>query len=180
MVGHRHLLRLLLLRLYTRRGKKHHVGTNSVQTMQNHETCSSPETLHISPDPTTESEPNPTTKSKPDPTTESEPDPTTESAQSPTQAPDPPSSSPPIPTFSPPPHIFDYDLPIALRKESRTCTRYPLNRFCTYAALSTDHRAFTTSLDSYSIPKNVAEALQHPGWFSAMQEEMSTLWKNET
>jgi hypothetical protein len=95
-----------------------------------------------------------------------EPDPTTQSA---------------APASNPPP-ISNLDLPIALRKVSRTCpsTRYPLDRFYSYAALSTHHRAFTMSLDSYSVPKNVSEALHNPGWFSAMQEEMSALWKNKT
>lgn len=99
-----------------------------------------------------------------------EPDPITESPQSPTQTPDPITPSPPLPAPIPQPQISDLDLPIALRKGSCPCpsTRNPLDRFCSYTALSTDHHTFTTSLDSYSVLKNVTEALHNPGWFRAM------------
>lgn len=81
-----------------------------------------------------------------------------------------------------PSHTSDLDFPMAFRKEPRNypSTRYPLNHLCACTTLSTDHRAFTTSLDNYSVPKNVIDALQHLRWFSAMQEEMPALWKKET
>ena len=51
-----------ITQVYTRRGKNHPVNTNSIQIMQDHETCSSP----VEPDPITESPQSPT--ETPDPT----------------------------------------------------------------------------------------------------------------
>ena len=39
------------------------------------------------------------------------------------------------------------DLPIALRKQPRSCTLHPISKFVSYNALSTKCRAFTTNLD---------------------------------
>ncbi|KAH7569702.1 hypothetical protein JRO89_XS06G0248200 [Xanthoceras sorbifolium] len=43
----------------------------------------------------------------------------------------------------------DLDIPIALRKGTRTCTQHPLNLFLSYKNLSHNHRAFLTSLNRY-------------------------------
>nr|CAD1840511.1 unnamed protein product [Ananas comosus var. bracteatus] len=73
----------------------------------------------------------------------------------------------------------DSDLPIALRKGKHTCT-YPISSFVSYDCLSSCSRCFITSLKSVSVPKSVVEALSHPGWRAAMEEEMMALDANST
>ncbi|KAG1370277.1 putative Cysteine-rich RLK (RECEPTOR-like protein kinase) 8 [Cocos nucifera] len=62
----------------------------------------------------------------------------------------------------------DLDLPIALCKGKRQC----ISSFVSYDHLSSSRCCFITFLESISIPKNVVEALSHPGWRAAMEEEM--------
>jgi hypothetical protein len=111
-----------ITQVYTRRGKNLPVNTNSIQTIQNHETCASPMSLHI-------------------PHTIVESDEATEPLE-------PTPFDPPTLAHISPSLVSDLHLPIALRKEPRNCpsTRYPLDRFCTYANLSIDYRAFTIHL----------------------------------
>ncbi|XP_057990555.1 uncharacterized protein LOC131172940 [Hevea brasiliensis] len=54
-------------------------------------------------------------------------------------------------------HDSDLDLPIALRKDKRSCT-YPISSFVSYNQLSFYSRCFVTSLDSVPIPNTVSEA----------------------
>ena len=49
-----------------------------------------------------------------------------------------------------------------------------------YNHLSVSSCSFIASLDSISLPKTVHEALSHPGWRSAMVEEMNALHQNDT
>ena len=86
------------------------------------------------------------------------------------------SSTDPAPTDPP---LSDLDLPIALRKGKRTCT-YPISSCVSYDQLSSSSRCFVTALDSISIPKTVIEALSHPDWRAAMEEEMMALDTNGT
>ena len=72
------------------------------------------------------------------------------------------------------------DLPIAHRKGTRSCTRFPISNYISYANLSPSFRTFATSLSSIPIPSTVSHALSHPGWRLAMEEEMSALWANDT
>ena len=72
------------------------------------------------------------------------------------------------------------DLPIALRKQPRSCTLYPISKFVSYNVLSTKCRAFTTNLDKIQIPKNIQEALKIPEWREAVMEEIRALEKNGT
>ena len=56
----------------------------------------------------------------------------------------------------------DLNLPIAVRKDTRTCTRYllyPLFHFVSYERLSSSHRNFLTGLNTIVIPKTLFEAL---------------------
>ena len=64
------------------------------------------------------------------------------------------------------------DLPIALRKQPRSCTFHPISKFVSYNALSTKCRAFTTNLDRIQIPKNIEEALEIPEWKEAVMEDV--------
>lgn len=74
----------------------------------------------------------------------------------------------------------DLDLPIALRKLSRTCTKHPISKHISYDNLSAKYRAFTTKISNLVIPRNIKEALDEPNWRSAVFEEMEALRKNGT
>ena len=75
--------------------------------------------------------------------------------------------------------VSSNDFPIALRKGKRQCVR-PISLFCSYNHLSSHSCSFIASLDSISLPNTVHEALSHPGWHSAMIEEMQALDDNGT
>ena len=75
------------------------------------------------------------------------------------------------------------ELPIALRKPTRTCAKpiphsvtYDLN----YRMVSTNCRTFLTTLNQVTIPTTVEEAFQYPQWKTAIDEEMQALIKNQT
>ncbi|RVW36141.1 Retrovirus-related Pol polyprotein from transposon RE1 [Vitis vinifera] len=72
------------------------------------------------------------------------------------------------------------DLPIALRKQLRSCTLHPISKFVSYNTLSAKCHAFTTNLDRIQIPKNIQEALEIPKWKEAVMEEIRALEKNGT
>ena len=60
------------------------------------------------------------------------------------------------------PIVDDEDLPIAIRKGVRECTRqpmYPLSHFVSYEKLSNSHKSFITHLNTVTVPKIVSEAL---------------------
>ena len=71
------------------------------------------------------------------------------------------------------------DLLIALRKSKRQCA-HSISSFATYNHLSSSSCSFIATLDLISLPHTVREALSHPGWHSAMVEEMQTLDDNGT
>ncbi|TYK01384.1 Cysteine-rich RLK (RECEPTOR-like protein kinase) 8 [Cucumis melo var. makuwa] len=72
------------------------------------------------------------------------------------------------------------DLPIALRKGTRSCTKYSISNYVSYENLSPQCRAFTASLDSTIIPKNIHIALECSELKNAVMEEMKALEKNNT
>ncbi|TYK26805.1 reverse transcriptase [Cucumis melo var. makuwa] len=72
------------------------------------------------------------------------------------------------------------DLPIALRKGTRSCTKHSISNYVSYENLSPQFRAFTASLDSTTISKNIYIALEYPEWKNAVMEEMKALEKNNT
>lgn len=74
----------------------------------------------------------------------------------------------------------DLDLPIALRKGTRTCTQHPLCLSLTYQNLSPSHKAFLSNLHTIPVPKNLSEALGNKEWEEAMKVEMEALQKNKT
>ena len=91
----------------------------------------------------------------------------------------PPSASPSA--DSPPPQsTSDLDLPIAIRKGKRTCTEHPISNCVSFDHLSHSFKAFSLSLSSLVVPKSYREALSHPGWRKAMEEEMHALELNHT
>jgi hypothetical protein len=75
------------------------------------------------------------------------------------------------------------DLPIALRRQSRTCQskyKYPISNDVSSHRLSDSYIAFANHLSSVSTPDNLQNALGNPKWKSAMVEEMEALQKNST
>nr|KYP41064.1 Retrovirus-related Pol polyprotein from transposon TNT 1-94 [Cajanus cajan] len=75
------------------------------------------------------------------------------------------------------------DLPIALRKGTRTCTQqplYPLSNFLSFEKFSPTHKTFLTNLNSTQTPSSVSEALSDSKWKHAMDVEMEALNKNRT
>ena len=79
--------------------------------------------------------------------------------------------SSPTPTASTLDPVSNNDLSIALRKGKHQCV-HPISSFCSYNRLSSHSCSFIASMDYISLPKTVCEALSHPGWRSAMVEEM--------
>ncbi|XP_065880880.1 retrovirus-related Pol polyprotein from transposon TNT 1-94 isoform X1 [Euphorbia lathyris] len=96
-----------------------------------------------------------------------------------------PPASDPVPISAPPsdpaPESSQTtdELPIALRKGTRSCT-HPISAFVSYERLSSPSQSFVASLDSTTTPKSVSEALSHPGWRHAMIDEMNALDDNGT
>ncbi|KAL0367945.1 UNVERIFIED_CONTAM: hypothetical protein Scaly_1013400 [Sesamum calycinum] len=82
----------------------------------------------------------------------------------------PPTAAPRNPSATP-----ANDLSVALRKGKRTCTAHPLGHSLSFQHLSPNYRAFSVSLSSVSIPNTYHEALRHPAWKMAMDDEMSAL-----
>lgn len=87
------------------------------------------------------------------------------------------------------------ELPIALRKGTRECTKTPFHRLlnstvCSikhplcnvvnYDRLSCKFKTFTADLDNHVIPRNIYEALSHKEWKKAVDDEMTALIKNRT
>ncbi|KAI5386466.1 hypothetical protein KIW84_072843 [Lathyrus oleraceus] len=73
------------------------------------------------------------------------------------------------------------DLPIALRKDKRSCPslyRHPISQYVSTKHLSTQYQSFIAAVDSLKIPSSVEEALQNRNWVQAMDEEMRALEKN--
>lgn len=75
-------------------------------------------------------------------------------------------SSPFIPNISnvqnTPPIISDLDVPIAIRKGIRTCTKYSITNYISYAKLSISHKALTTRVDKLFVSRNTQKALDDP------------------
>ena len=71
------------------------------------------------------------------------------------------------------------NLPIALRKGTRSCTKHSISNFVLYENLSPQFRVFTTPIDSTTIPKSIHLALECPKWKAAVMEEMGVLEKNK-
>ena len=81
---------------------------------------------------------------------------------------------------STPESFKDSDLPIAVRKGVRECTKHPIYNFVSYHGLSNKYRAFVASLDQTQVPKSIQEALAIPKWKAAVEEEIRALEKNGT
>ena len=90
----------------------------------------------------------------------------------------PPISSPTLIALSSDP-VWNDNLRIALCKVKRQCA-HPFSSFVSYNHLSSSSYSLIASFDSISLPNIVHEALSHPGWHSAMMDEMQALDDNDT
>ena len=75
------------------------------------------------------------------------------------------------------------NLPIAIRKGVRECTKrslYPLSQYVSFERFSSSHKSFLTHLNTITIPKTTSEALGQKEWRDAMRVEMDALEKNKT
>ncbi|KAL2318681.1 hypothetical protein Fmac_032557 [Flemingia macrophylla] len=71
--------------------------------------------------------------------------------------------------------------PIALRKGNHsTRNHHPIYNFLSYHRLSPSYFAFVSSLTTLTIPKDIHEALAHPGWREAMIVELQALEQSGT
>ena len=78
---------------------------------------------------------------------------------------------------------LDHDLPIALRKGTRECTKrplYPLSHFVSFQRFTLNHKSFLSTLNNILIPNSLSEALSKREWRLVMEAEMDALQKNKT
>ena len=75
--------------------------------------------------------------------------------------------------------VQNNNLSIALCKSRRQCA-HPISSFVSYNHFLFSSCSFIASLDSISFPNTVYEVLSHPGWRSAMVDEMQALDDNGT
>ena len=85
-----------------------------------------------------------------------------------------------LPMDSTPLPIFYLNIPIAIRKGVRNCTKYLIAKYLSYQRLSRKYRAFTPNISHLFIPRTIQEALGHSEWRSVVQEKMNALLKNRT
>ena len=74
----------------------------------------------------------------------------------------------------------DLNVPIALQKGTRTCTKHPIANFLSYHKLSENHRAFTSKITNLFVPRNIQETRSHSNWRTTVLEEMNALKRNRT
>ena len=75
---------------------------------------------------------------------------------------------------------LNLNLPITLRKRTRTCTKHLIAKYISYQNFSDNYRAFTTNISKLVVPRNIQKALGDPNWRLAVFKEMNTLKKNDT
>ena len=75
--------------------------------------------------------------------------------------------------------VWNDDLPIVLCTSKHQCA-IPISSFVSYNHLSFSSCSFIASLGSISLPNTVREVLSHPGWHSAMMDEMQAFDDNGT
>lgn len=68
--------------------------------------------------------------------------------------------------------IPNINLPIALRKQTWSCTLYHISKFISYNALSIGFCTFTSNFDNTEVAKNIQKALNIANWRKVVMEEM--------
>ena len=91
-------------------------------------------------------------------------------------------STPVSPSSSSPhnPYVSDLDIPIAHRKGTHKCTKYPIAKYLSCSRLFDCHKAFTSKIISLFVPRNIQEALNNSNWKLAVMEEMNALKQSGT
>ncbi|KAI5437949.1 hypothetical protein KIW84_023903 [Lathyrus oleraceus] len=64
------------------------------------------------------------------------------------------------------------DLPIALRKEKRSCTKYPISQFVSNEKLFVQHQSFISAINSIRVPASAQKALKDKNLIQAMNVDM--------
>lgn len=72
------------------------------------------------------------------------------------------------------------DLPIAVQKNKRTTSQYPIYKCLDFAHFSSPFQSFALFLSIIVISKNYQEAFYHPGRKATMEEEMNALYNHDT
>ena len=76
--------------------------------------------------------------------------------------------------------VSDLDIPIAQRKGTCQCTKYPIANYLSYHRLSDNHKAFKSKITNLFVPRNIQEALNDSNWNLAVMEEMNALKQSGT
>ena len=84
------------------------------------------------------------------------------------------------PILGPENTVSELDIPVALRKGTRSCTKHPISNFLCYDHLSNPLKALVTHLSATEVPNTIQEALSKEEWSKAVTEEMEALKKNKT
>ena len=56
----------------------------------------------------------------------------------------------------------DLDLPIAVRKGKRSCTKHPISNYVSHSRLCSSFKVMTENMEKTEIPKNIQEAMKIP------------------
>ena len=94
-----------------------------------------------------------------------------------------PEVSPETCSFQEKPSCFvetNCDLPIAVRKGRRSCTKHLIAHFLSFQKIDSEYKTFVANLSNETIPRNVEEALKDPKWKEAINKEIKVLRKNNT
>ena len=70
--------------------------------------------------------------------------------------------------------LIDQNLPIAIRKGTRECTKrsfYPLSHVVSFEKLSPFHKSFLTSLNNSYISTTLTKVLSNENWRQAMNKK---------
>lgn len=57
---------------------------------------------------------------------------------------------------------------------------HPVGNYVSYDGLSESYQAFVSIRDNVQVPANIHEAIMHPGWRKAIQDEIEAHEKNST
>ena len=87
--------------------------------------------------------------------------------------------NPPI-SSSIPSNTLELDVPIPIRKGTRSCTMDPIAKYLSHTKLSKNHRAFISRISHLFVPRNIQEALGDLNWKLVVIEEMNALRRSGT
>ena len=78
------------------------------------------------------------------------------------------------------PEVNDLNLPIAVRKGTKSYTQHPISNYVCYNHLSPSFQTFISRLVETETPKNIYKALNKSEWKKVVLKEMVALEKNHT